>query len=462
MAPGESCGPAAPEEAGTRGRAGRFTSAARAAAPAGVITPEFNISEEPLAERVLRQVRSGQLDESRLLPSAEKRARDVGKKLCCLATRGLGELLTRGDVCHVHADRAAAERCGVLLGGARPSGSGSMRSGPRSTARGVVADERRERLTAWRHAPDRGAKWRHGGGIVMSYQDTFEHILAALYDAMLDDARWPAASALIDEACGITGNDLMVGEGPKDDVQADFVGVYSRGQRREDLEREYLENYHPTDERVPRFRQLPDSRPTHVTDLYTAEELKTSPTYNEALARAGQQDAVNTRLDGPDGSHIAWALGDPVDSDGWGSSRVAMVTGLLPHIRPVRPGPAGAGPRRSAEHDRDRPARQPADRRFPPGPAGPHHRGQRPRPEHPAGGRRVVGPGRDAPRPRAGRPGPSSSGCWATRCRPPARPRSVGRCCSAARLCCRRSWCTSSRWASLNRTTERGPSPRWC
>ena len=167
----------------------------------------------------------------------------------------------------------------------------------------------------------------------MSYQDTFEHILAALYDAMLDDARWPAASALIDEACGITGNDLMVGEGPTDDVQADFVGVYCRGQRREDLEREYLENYHPTDERVPRFRQLPDSRPTHVTDLYTAEELKTSPTYNEALARAGQQDAVNTRLDGPDGSHIAWALGDPVDSDGWGSSRIAMVTGLLPHIR---------------------------------------------------------------------------------------------------------------------------------
>ena len=63
----------------------------------------------------------------------------------------------------------------------------------------------------------------------MSYQDTFEHILAALYDAMLDDARWPAASALIDEACGITGNDLMVGEGPKDDVQADFVGVLLPG-----------------------------------------------------------------------------------------------------------------------------------------------------------------------------------------------------------------------------------------
>ena len=33
----------------------------------------------------------------------------------------------------------------------------------------------------------------------------------------------------------------------------------------------------PADERVPRFRQLPDSRLAHVTDLYTAEELKTCP-----------------------------------------------------------------------------------------------------------------------------------------------------------------------------------------
>ena len=55
---------------------------------------------------------------------------------------------------------------------------------------------------------------------------------------MLDDARWPAASALIDDACGITGNDLMVGEGSKDHVRALFIRSYYRGQRREDLERE--------------------------------------------------------------------------------------------------------------------------------------------------------------------------------------------------------------------------------
>ena len=125
----------------------------------------------------------------------------------------------------------------------------------------------------------------------------------------------------------------MVGEGPRDDLRVHFVGVYSRGQRREDLEREYIENYHPIDERVPRFRQLPDGRLVHARDLYTAEELKTSPTYNEALRRGASQEGLNVRLDVRDGSHVAWSLGDPVDAEGWGASRVAMATALLPHVR---------------------------------------------------------------------------------------------------------------------------------
>ena len=167
----------------------------------------------------------------------------------------------------------------------------------------------------------------------MSDQDAFERILASLYDAMLDDTHWPATSALIDEACGLTGNALLVGEGPKDDIRVLSVGLYSRGQRQEELEREYLEVYHPIDERVPRIRQLPDSRLVHVTDLYTAEELKTSPTYNEILLRAKCQNGLIVRLDGPDSSHMTWSLGDPVASDGWGSSEIAMIKKLLPHIR---------------------------------------------------------------------------------------------------------------------------------
>ncbi len=167
----------------------------------------------------------------------------------------------------------------------------------------------------------------------MNNQDAFERCMASLYDAMLDETRWPVTSALIDEACGSTGNGLMVGEGPKNDIRGLFVGLYYRGQRREDLEREYLEHYHAIDERVPRFRKLPVSRLVHINDLYTAEELKTSPTYNELLRRAGMQDGLNVRLPGLDGSHIGWGLNDPVDSEGWGASRIAMVQRLLPHIQ---------------------------------------------------------------------------------------------------------------------------------
>ena len=107
----------------------------------------------------------------------------------------------------------------------------------------------------------------------MSGNDAFERILASLHDAMLDDVHWPTTTALIDEACGLTSNALLVGEGPKDDLRVLFVGLYSLGQRHEDLEREYLEVYHPIDEveqgvdpvgpgrAVPGPRKRPPPRP---------------------------------------------------------------------------------------------------------------------------------------------------------------------------------------------------------
>ena len=117
----------------------------------------------------------------------------------------------------------------------------------------------------------------------MSEQNAFERILRSLYDGMLDDTYWPDTSALIDEACGIAGNALLVGEGPHDDIRVLFVGLYYRGQRRTDLEREYLDIYRPINEAIPRQRQLPAGHLVPIKDLYTAEELKTSRTYNEAL-----------------------------------------------------------------------------------------------------------------------------------------------------------------------------------
>ena len=167
----------------------------------------------------------------------------------------------------------------------------------------------------------------------MSDQDAFDRILASLHAAMLDDTHWPATSALIDEACGLQGNALVVSGGPKDDIRVLFAQAYYRGQLREDWVREYLGTYHPIDERVPRVRQLPDSHVVHLTDLYTAAELKTSPTYNEAMLRFNAQNGLNVRLDGPEGSNIIWAIADPVTPEGWTAPQLALLRGVLPHLR---------------------------------------------------------------------------------------------------------------------------------
>ena len=167
----------------------------------------------------------------------------------------------------------------------------------------------------------------------MNEFDAFNRILLSLHQAMLDDACWPATSALIDEACGTMGNALLIGERTGDDVRVSFAAGYYRGQRREDLEREYLENYHPSDERVARLRKLPDSRLTHITGLYTQQELKTSRSYNEFSPRSHGRNSLNVRLDGPPDSHITWVICDPVKPGSWASDQIHTIERLLPHIR---------------------------------------------------------------------------------------------------------------------------------
>ena len=167
----------------------------------------------------------------------------------------------------------------------------------------------------------------------MSQQDAFDRILASLYEAALDDTRWPTASRLIDEACGTKGNTLIVGQGPDDDVRVSYVGLYWRGERHEEIEREYLTTYHPLDERIARLRQLPDSRVVPVSDLYSARELKTSPTYNEYLPRSRGQNGLNVRLVLSPDAHLTLGIGEPVQGDAWGAGQIEMIERLLPHVR---------------------------------------------------------------------------------------------------------------------------------
>jgi len=167
-------------------------------------------------------------------------------------------------------------------------------------------------------------------------KDSYEGILGALEDAMLDDACWPRASALIDEAFGAKGNILIFGgDNPDGDVDIFFTHCHYRGVDRAAWLQEYFRDYHEADDdrHQVRVRALPDSKIVHVTELFNERELKMSSYYNEALPRFQGQNGLCVRLDGPAGSRIAWAIADPVDARGWSRSRIEMIRRVLPHLR---------------------------------------------------------------------------------------------------------------------------------
>jgi len=168
----------------------------------------------------------------------------------------------------------------------------------------------------------------------MSQQDKFEASIASLHEAALGNTHWHETSALLDDLCGTKGTHLVIVDGhSKDEPEWLFDQFYYHGENRQELGREYAEIFFPQDERIPRLMRLPDRGIVHVTDLLTAQEMKTSSTYNDLLCRTTGRDGLNIRMDGPNGLDILWALADPTESAGWNSSQIKIIECLLPHLR---------------------------------------------------------------------------------------------------------------------------------
>ena len=168
----------------------------------------------------------------------------------------------------------------------------------------------------------------------MNREDEFEDIVAGLNAAMLDDARWPEASALIDEAFRAKGNMLVFGyERPEGKVEIFLAKAYARGVDRSDWRREYFRDHYPEDRSLSRIMTLPAAKIVPKATLFDEQELKTSRLYNEALVRNRGQKGLIVRLNGSGGSRIVWGIGDPIDADGWSSSQLDTIARVLPHIR---------------------------------------------------------------------------------------------------------------------------------
>ncbi len=165
-------------------------------------------------------------------------------------------------------------------------------------------------------------------------QDAYERIRALIQDAALNDARWTAADRMIGEVNGTRGSALGLAEGQSPaDASILLARICLEGERREDWERRYFDNYFPEDERIPRWARLEHGSLTPAADLYTDEERKTSPAYNEALAEMRAQNGLYLRMDGPAGLHIGWLICDSSERGGWSSDQVRLIQRLRPHVR---------------------------------------------------------------------------------------------------------------------------------
>ena len=166
------------------------------------------------------------------------------------------------------------------------------------------------------------------------HEDPFEHLLASLHRAALDDAHWLPAARAINEAVGTRGHSLAFAKGysPRDG-ELFFARLCVGEVRRDDWERTYITDYWEHDERLPILHAVPDGVLVPTDELYTTIEKKSSVFYNEMLRDLRGQHGLNVRLDAPGESQVLWVLTDPIEAEGWSSDQVELIEGLRPHIR---------------------------------------------------------------------------------------------------------------------------------
>lgn len=167
----------------------------------------------------------------------------------------------------------------------------------------------------------------------MAVDDRFDRVLAGLYQAALGDVDWVSAGALINDMIRTTGHGLSyVDQSGAGEPQIVLNGFFQGGERREDMERLYFRDYYWRDEAIPRLRGLRDGELAYRSELYTDQEKKTSPAYNEFRRRARSQDGLFMVLYGLDGCGTVWSLGNSTERDGWGQDHIHAINGLAPHL----------------------------------------------------------------------------------------------------------------------------------
>lgn len=168
----------------------------------------------------------------------------------------------------------------------------------------------------------------------MSTQDLFERALVSLSEAALDDSKLVSAAAMIANLTGATGHSIAWGDPGTPNVPEVFFARFFAGtERREDWERAYFGDCWGRDECTLRLLDLEDGQFALIRNLYTDQEKRTSPVYNEFRRVTRSQDGLFVVLDGSDGCRVLWSIADSAEPGGWSSNQIEMIERLAPHIR---------------------------------------------------------------------------------------------------------------------------------
>ena len=236
---------------------------------------------------------------------------------------------------------------------------------------------------------------------------------------MLDDARWPQASALIEEACGARGNFLTFEDGfPSDDTQFFFAKTYLRGEDRAPMAGRVPSDLLRRGRKPPAMEAAPGQQNRSICQSVQRRGAQDV----DRLQRGGAAFRVRERPETcawtvPAARASSGGVGNPIDSSGWATSRLDMVARVLPHLRQyvrVRSALVDGGRTRRVGHraphqhpHRGRPARSAradrGDQRQRAGAASPK--------------RRAVRRGRRVARPLGRTTTKGSRRCWPGRCR---------------------------------------------
>ena len=116
---------------------------------------------------------------------------------------------------------------------------------------------------------------------------------------------------MINDLIRTTGQSITyVDVGPGGEPEIQLSRFFLAAESRDDLRQLYYCDYYWRDEAIPRLAGLADGELAWKSDLYTDQEMKTSPAYNEFRVANKTQNGLFTAIHGLDGSAIVWSCGN--------------------------------------------------------------------------------------------------------------------------------------------------------